>query len=128
MKRIHALLIVIAVAVAATAGMFAALRSSSLGAASTVRVSDTQIARQNRALDRAEAALRAQARQLPPALPPMPTASSSAPVTAAAPTARRAQIVIYRRPPAIVRVTHRSGEHEAEHESERGERGEGLDD
>jgi type IV secretory pathway VirB10-like protein len=127
MKRINALLIVIAVAVAATAGMFAALRTASLGAASTTpRVSDTQIARQNRALDRAEAALRAQARQQPPALPPKPAASPSAPV--AAPTARRAQVVIYRRPPAVVRVVHRSGEHENEHESEHADHGEGLDD
>jgi len=120
MKRIHALLIVIAVAVAATAGMFAAMRTASLGASSTVRVSGAQIAHQNRALDRAEASLRAQARQHPPALPTVPSAS------APAPAARRAQVVIYRRPPAIVHVTHRAGEHE--HESEGADHGEGLDD
>lgn len=115
MKRTHALLIVIAVAVAATAGMFAALRTASLSSASNVRVSDAQIAQHNRALDRAEAALRAQARQRPPALPRIPTAAPGA-------SARRAQVVVYRRPPAIVHVVHRNhGEHEAEG-------GEGLDD
>jgi hypothetical protein len=112
MKRMHALLIAVGLGIAVVLGSFAALRSTQLasrGAAATVPA--TQIARQNRALDRAEAALRAELRRKPPALAATPAAP--------APT------VVYHRPPAIVHIVHRHG---GEHETEGGDRGEGLDD
>jgi hypothetical protein len=116
MNRTHGLVIALAVAIAAVAGTFAAVRSTQLSAA-TPSVPAAEIAKQNRRLDRAEASLRAQARRRPPAL-------------GAVPTAEPAPTVIYRRPPAIVRVVHHRGEHE-EDDEEDGEDGEGgaeLDD
>ena len=84
-------------------GSFAALRTTHAAAPPTV--SSAEIARQNHALDHAEATLRAELRRKPS-------------TTAAQPGA-----VIYRRPPAIVHVIHRHGG-----EAEGNERGEGLDD
>jgi hypothetical protein len=98
MRRIHALVLALAVGVAAVAGGFAALRTT---AAAAPQVSAAEVARQNRLLDRAEAALAKEARRTPPALAPAPdsvgrTGGSGAP-----------QTVIYRRAPTIVRVVHR---------------------
>lgn len=115
MKRTQALIIALALAVAVVAGMFAALRTTQLGAAATPHVTSTQIARQNRALDRAEAALRAELRHKPPAISTLHQA----------PGAPAAQTVIYHRPPPIVHVIHRTG---GEHEHESGAGSEGLDD
>lgn len=107
MKRIHTLVIALALGIAAVAGSFAAIRSTQLGAASTTpHVTPAQFAAQSRALNRAEAALRAELRHKPPALSSQQ--SGAQPVT-----------VIYHRPPAIVHVVHRRG---GEHERE------GLDD
>jgi hypothetical protein len=105
MKRIHALLIALALGIAVVAGTFAALRTTQLGSrATTTNVSSTQIAKQNRALTRAEAALRAELHRKPPAIGALPAARSTS-----------AQTVIYRRPPAVVHVIHRrGGEHEGE--------------
>jgi aminoglycoside phosphotransferase (APT) family kinase protein len=115
MKRLHALLIALALAVAVVAGTFAALRTTQLGAKATSanRVDAAQIARQNRALDRAEAALRAELKRRPPAIAALPAA---APPPAA-------QTVIYHRPPPIVHVIHRPGGGEYDHEG-----GGGVDD
>jgi hypothetical protein len=124
MKRTHALIVAVAVAFAAIAGTFAALRTTQLGSNATraSRVSVTQIASQNRALGRAERTLLAELRKQPPALPPLP--ASRAPVSA--PAAVAPQTVIYRRPPAIVHVIHRhSAEHD--HETERSNGGGGDD-
>lgn len=114
MKRTHALIIALALAVAVVAGSFAALRTTQLGAKATPQVNSSQIAQQNRALDRAQAALRAELKHKPPAIsavhPALPAAG--------------AQTVIYHRPPPIVHVIHRAGG--GEHES--GDRGGGLDD
>jgi hypothetical protein len=121
MKRTHALLIVFAVALAAVAGTFAALRSSQLRAnAAAPKVSAAQIQRQIRSLDRAEAALRAQLRRKPPALPPLPHAqpalsapgASAPPALAAAPVPR----VTYVRPKPIIRIVHRHGGESGDHE------------
>jgi len=116
MKRIHALIVALAIAVAAVVGAYAATRSVELGA--TPRVSQAELARKSRALDRAEAALRRQAAQQPPALPPIsrPGAPAAQP-----------QAVIYRRPPAVVRVVPRGGEHGDDDHGE-SEHGEELDD
>jgi hypothetical protein len=111
MKRMHALLIAGVVGIAVVLGSFAALRSMQLASQRATTVPAAQIVKQNRALDRAEAALRAELRRKPPALAGTPAA--------AAPT------VVYHRPPAIVHIVHRHG---GEHETEGGDRGEGLDD
>ena len=111
---------------AAVAGTYAALRSSQLRANAAPKVSAVQIQRQNQALDRAEAALRAQLRRKPPALPPLPRpASQSAPGTAAARggpalAAAAAPRVTYVRPKPIVHIVHRHGGEHGEHEGEGG--------
>jgi hypothetical protein len=115
MKRTHALLIALVLALAALAGTFAALRTTQLGAGQAARstgLSAAQVAQRNRVLDRAQAALAAELRKQPPPLP----ASNPA---GAAPAS--AQTVVYVRPKPIVHVIHRhGGEHEAEHGSESG--------
>ena len=118
MKRMHALLIALALGIAVVAGTFAALRTTQLGSKSVAtNVSSAQIARQNQALTRAEAALRAELRRTPPAIHGLPATHAAPP----------AQTVIYRRPPAVVHVVHRKG---GEHEGEvaGGEGRGGLDD
>jgi hypothetical protein len=111
MKRTHALIVSLVLAVAVVLGSFAAVRSTQLGTASTTPSVDAgQIGRQNAALDRAEAQLRAQLAQRPPAVKPLPAAAPN-------------QTVIYKRPPAVVRVVHRSGG-----EDEGGEHESGFDD
>jgi type II secretory pathway component PulJ len=117
MKRTHALLIALALGIAVVAGAFAVIRTTQLGSKATAtQVSSAQIARQNRALSRAEAALRAELRRKPPAIGALP-ARSSVP----------AQTVIYHRPPAVVHVIPRpGGEHERE--AQGGDGNGGLDD
>lgn len=114
MKRTHAFLIALALGIAVVAGTFAALRSQQLARNAAPRMSSNQYAAQTRALDRAEAAIKAELRRRPPAVPA---------VTAATP-ARAPQAVIYRRPAPIVHVIHRHG---GEHETESGDGG-GFDD
>jgi hypothetical protein len=119
MKRTHALLIVLALATAAVAGTFAALRSSQLRANAAPKVSAVQIQRQIQALDRAEASLRAQLRRKPPALPPLPHPASQPTGTAlpaAAPAAAVAPRVTYVRPAPIVHIVHRHGGEDGEHD------------
>jgi hypothetical protein len=108
MKRTHALLISLVLAAAVLLGSFAAIRSTQLSTRTTTgtAVASGQIARQNAALDRAEAALHAELARKPPKLAPLPAAAP-----AAAP-----QAVIYRRAPTIVHVIHRHG---GEHENDR---------
>ena len=98
MKRLHALLIAVALAVATVAGTLAALHTTQLGAKATGHVSSAQIARQNRALTRAEAALRAELRHKPPAIAKLPRGGQ----LVAAPT------IVYHRPPPVVHVIHRA--------------------
>lgn len=135
MKRIHALILVLALGIAVVAGSFAALRTTQLGTRATAtNVNSAQIAKQNGALTRAEAALRAELRKKPPAIaalpkitpqvaPPAMTAARlpaavGPTVVVARPAAPPAatQTVIYHRPPPIVHVIHRpgGGEHESE--------------
>ena len=111
MKRLPALIIALALAVAVVAGTSAALRTTQLGSKATPHVSSAQIAQQNRALDRAQVALRAELRRKPPAISALPPAAS-------------AQTVIYHRPPPVVHVIHRPGG--GEHDQ--GTEGGGLDD
>ncbi|HSC92863.1 MAG TPA: hypothetical protein VLB86_14520 [Gaiellaceae bacterium] len=124
MTRRQALVIALALAVAIVAGVFAALRTVGLGAeASAAGLSDSEIAQRAAALDRAEAKLRQEAADRPPALPP---------ARAAASTARaQPQTVIYRRPaPIVLASSHEDDEHvdeDGEHEDDHGDDG-GHDD
>lgn len=111
MKRIHALIIALALGIAVVAGTFAALRTTQLGAgsqATATQVSSVQISKQNRALNRAEAALRAELKKKPPAIAAVPANRMPTAGLPAAPPAS-AQTVIYHRPPPVVRVVHRPG-------------------
>jgi hypothetical protein len=112
MKRTHALLISLVLAVAVVLGAFAAIRSTQLSTHARPGVAVVQVARQNAALDHAEAALRAQLAKKPPAIAALPTHPAAA------------QTVVYKRAPTIVHVLHRQGgEHErGDHE------GGGFDD
>lgn len=128
MKPAHVLVVAAAVAIAAVAGTYAAMRTTqlSLASAQPARVSTAAIASQNRALHRARAALLAELKRKPPALPPVPApAPVSAPAvrTATAPPAAAAP-VIYVRPKPIVHVIHRHGE--GEHEREGGDSASGA--
>jgi len=114
MKRTHAFLIAVALGIAVVAGTFAALRSQQLARNAVPRISANQYTSQTRALDRAEAAIKAELRRRPPAVPALTVASPP----------RAPQAVIYRRPAPIVHVIHRNG---GEHEAESGDGG-GFDD
>jgi hypothetical protein len=100
MKRTHALLISVVLALAVILGSFAAIRSTQLSTAATKpRVSPAEITRQNAALTRAEAALHAQLARKPPAIPTLERKAAVA----------TPQTVIYRRAPTVVHVVHRRG-------------------
>jgi len=91
-RRIHILILSLVLAVAAAAGLSAAVRTARLGAAArSSQVSSAQLAQRNRQLSRIEAALRSQARALA-----MPHAQAS-----------QQQPVIYVRPKPIIHVVHR---------------------
>jgi hypothetical protein len=115
MKRAHGFLIALALGIAVVAGTFAALRSRQLAGNPAPHVSSTQYVSQARALDRAEAVIRAELRRRPPAVPPL---AGSTPAQTPRP-------VIYRRPAPVVRVLHR---HDAEHEESESRDGGELDD
>jgi hypothetical protein len=133
MKPTHVLVLVAAVAIAAVAGTYAAMRTTQLSVASAqppARVGTAKIASQNRALDRAQAALLAELKRKPPALPPVPArAPVSAPAVgpaASAPTASAP--VVYVRPKPVVHVIHRHGEGEHEREGRNSASGASFDD
>jgi hypothetical protein len=126
MKRTHALLIALVLAFAVVAGTLAALRTTQLGTRQTTAVglSSAQIAQRNRALDRAQAALLAELRKRPPALPAVHTVHA---VTTPRPAP--AQTVVYVRPKPIVHVIHRhGGESESGGDSAQGGAGASFDD
>jgi hypothetical protein len=132
MKTAHVLILVAAVAFAAVAGTYAAMRTTHLSVASAqpARVGTAAIARQNRALDRAQTALLAELKRKPPAPPrvPAPAPVSAPAVSVSAPAAAAAPPVIYVRPKPIVHVIHRHGEGEREHEGGDRAAGGSLDD
>ncbi len=122
MNRPRALLVSLAVAAAALAGVFALTSTVSLGSQAHAST-DAQVAQRSAQLDRYEASLRKALAEKPPLLPALPTTSvaSSAGVPSTAPAR-----VVYQRPPPVV-VGSRSGsdhedaieqEHEQEQEQE----------
>ncbi len=88
MKRIHALLIALAVSFAVVAGTFAAIRTTQLGSAASPSVSPTEVARQTKILDQTKAQLKRALNKRPPKLPPLPstTLASKQTPTIVAPT------------------------------------------
>ncbi len=79
MARKHALLISLVVALALVAGVFAAVRTTELGASasSATEVSDAQIQTRDRQLDRISKRIRTQARKRPPKLSALAVPASS---------------------------------------------------
>lgn len=112
MNRTRALILSLAVGVAAVAGVFALGHTLSLGNQARA-ATDRQIAQRTARLDRYQASLRKALAQKPPALPPVPVASSTTAATRLAAPVR----VVYHRPPPIV-VTEHGVEDEHEYESE----------
>lgn len=128
MNRTRALIVSLAVALAAVAGVFALSHTLMLSNQAN-SATDQQVARRTAQLDRYEASLRKALAQEPPALPAVPaatdTAGSTLQVAASAPARSVAPRIVYHRPPPVVVIKHRAGgEHESEHESEGG----GADD
>jgi hypothetical protein len=109
-NRTRALVVSLAIGLAAISGLYALASTLSLGRQSRA-ASDAQIARRTAQLDRYEASLRRALAQKPPALPAVPAAGSGPSLQSAAPVR-----VVYHRPPPVVVVTHRAGEHENENE------------
>src|SRR5918999_5648160 len=85
MNRIHAFVLAGLLAIASVAGVYAATQTTALGVAAEPAVSDAEIAKQEKKLDKAEAKLRRVAKRRPPALPPIPSASSGSTALTAAP-------------------------------------------
>lgn len=78
MNKAHATIIALALGVAAVAGTFAALETTSLGAqAASGSGGEGQLAARKAKLDRAERKLDRAANRRPPALPAIPAAASS---------------------------------------------------
>jgi hypothetical protein len=107
-NRTRALILSLAAGLAAVSGLFALGSTVTLGQQARAS-NDAQIARRAAQLDRYEASLRKALAQKPPALPPVPSAGNASSVQSAAPVR-----VIYHRPPPVVVVTNRAGEHEQE--------------
>lgn len=97
MNRRRALLVSLAVAVAAVAGVLALGSTVSQGGRARAS-SAAQVARRTAQLDRYEAALRKSLAQQPPPLPPLPQAGAQAAATRSTAAVR----VVYRRPPPIL--------------------------
>ena len=120
MNRTRALIISLAVALAAIAGVFALGNTVSLGSQAHARRATSRSPQRTAQLDRYEASLRKALAQKPPALPRVSAAATRrrrrvrrTPVQSAAPAR-----VVYHRPPPVVVTTHRAG---GEHEDERDE-------
>jgi hypothetical protein len=107
-NRTRALVLSLAVGLAAVSGLFALGSTVTLGQRARSS-SDVQVARRTAQLDRYQASLRKALAQKPPALPPIPSSGNAATLQSAVPVR-----VVYHRPPPVVVVTHRSGEHEDE--------------
>jgi hypothetical protein len=116
MKKTHALLIALLLAMAAGLGLAAVTKTVELQtAASATRPSPSAVAARSRRLDQVAAALQRARRDKPPALPTLNGQQHAL----AAPSGR----VIYRRPTPVVVI-----EHGSDHDFERDHEAEGGDD
>lgn len=126
MNRSRALIVSLAAAVAAVAGVLALTSTLALGSQARA-TTDQQVAQRTAQLDRYEASLKKALAQRPPKLPTVPaTADSSA---ANAQTAPRVRVVYHRPPPVIVHKSSGSDD-EGAYEDGHGDEAEGaeLDD
>ena len=126
MTRSRALIVSLAAAVAAIAGVFALTSTVSLGSQAHA-TTDKQVAARTAQLDRYEASLQKALAQKPPRLPAVPkTAVSSSASVQSAPRVR----VVYHRPPPIVVHKSSGSDHEDAYEDGHGDEAEGaeLDD
>ena len=114
MSRKHIALISVLVALAALAGLGAALKTTGLAADGRGKATDALVQARTAQLDRAEQALRAQVAELAAPAAPAPTTAST-PTIPTTPAAA-GEKVVYVRPAPIVRTVHRNGE-SGEHES-----------
>ncbi len=114
MPRKAVFIVALSLAFAAVTGTIALTKTVHLGqAAAKPAVSTRAIAKRKAQLDRFEAALRAELKRKPPAVPKLPRAARVSAAPAAAPALASAQRVIYRRPAPIIIHKHRpGGEHE----------------
>ena len=110
MNSTRALIVSLSVGLAAIVGVFALGHTVALGNRANATTND-QVAQHAAELNRYEASLRRALAQKPPALPPVPSSSSTAASLQGATPVR----VVYHRPPPVVVITHRAG---GEHESE----------
>ena len=122
MNRRHALIIALGLGVAAVAGTFAAIQTTTLGAEAGT-VSPAQIQARERQLDRAERKLRRQARRRPPAVPSSGAQGATRVVAAAAPafapSPASGRLVVWSSGPSVdAGRSHHHGEDEDEHEHE----------
>lgn len=121
MNRTRPLIVSLAVGLAAVAGVFALGNTLSLGQQAHTS-KDKQVAQRTAQLDRYEASLRKALAQKPPALPPVPAATTVTPPSTQSAVSAPAQSapavrVVYHRPPPIVVIKHRpGGAHESEFE------------
>jgi hypothetical protein len=83
MHKAHAIIIAVALGVAAVAGTFAALQTTSVGAQAAPSSSAAEIAKRDAKLDQAEKNLTRAAKRRPPALPPLPAGGSGIAAAAA---------------------------------------------
>jgi hypothetical protein len=110
MKKIHVIAVALLLGVAAVFGVIAAGRTANVGIASRSHATDAAVTARANRLHQVELALRKALRDRPPALPPLPSAT----------THSSASRVVYQRPAPIVVLKHSAhGDHE--HESEGGE-------
>lgn len=122
MHRGRALIISLAVAAAAIAGVLALRSSVELGA-QTRASNDAQVARRAAQLDRYQASLVEALAKNPPALPSLPGTGPAA----SGSTGSSAQVV-YRRPPPVVVPASTSDDEEREDDESEAYEGEGDDD
>lgn len=118
MNRSRALIVSLAAAVAAVAGVLALTSTLALGSEARA-TTDQQVAQRTAQLDRYEASLKKALAQKPPALPAVPRVSSTASAGAATTVPAR---VVYRRAPAVV-VAGSGHDDEYEHEQDEGHGG-----
>lgn len=104
MDRKHATRIALLLAVAAVAGLFAAVRTAGLAGESRASATSAVVQARTAQLDRVETALR---RQVAAANATLRTAGTAAAPAASAPTR-----IVYVRPAPIVKVIHRHHEQE----------------
>ena len=130
MPRTQTLIVALSLGLAVVFGTVALTKTVHLGQAAAAKpVAKSVLAKRTAQLDRFEAALRAELRKKPPAVPKVPSTPIATPAASAPPAAPAAapapavsqQRVVYVRPAPIIVHKHRAGG--GEHESEGSDHG-----